>query len=505
MTGLRNLGSVSALALLITPAAAFADITAQQVWSDWQEYFKNFGYTVDGSESTSGDTLTVSGAVMAMELPEGAGSFKIELGDVALRNLGDGRVSVNFADSIPMTGTVITEPGKTVDYSVSYLMDGFTMIASGDASALSYDYSADDVNLRLDSIVVDDKPVEFGEASAKLSGVEGTSTMTIGANRSINQRMSAKSLSYAADIALPDSKDAQFTAQGGIQSLTYEGSGQYSGDVDVMNLSKLLASGFAFDGVFSYLDGAAQMKVKEASGQSFESTSQSQSGTLAVSMDEKALRYEGVAKGGQSSVLSSNFPMPIDISFAEGGFKLVMPTTPSDEARDAAIMINMSDFTMSDMIWGLFDPTGKLSRDPATLLVDVSSKVKLFANIFDPDAMKGFTGPVGEPQSVTINALRLDIAGAELSGKGDFTFDKTDTTSFPGMPAPEGALDLNLTGANGLLDNLTAIGILPADKAMGARMMMGLFAVPGEGADTLKSKIEINHQGHVLANGQRLK
>ena len=39
---------------------------------------------------------------------------------------------------------------------------------------------------------------------------------------------------------------------------------------------------------------------------------------------------------------------------------------------------------------------------------------------------------------------------------------------------------------------------------MGARMMMGLFAVPGEGEDTLKSKIEVNDEGHVLANGQRL-
>ena len=36
------------------------------------------------------------------------------------------------------------------------------------------------------------------------------------------------------------------------------------------------------------------------------------------------------------------------------------------------------------------------------------------------------------------------------------------------------------------------------------RMMMGLFAVP-TGEDTLTSVIEVNDQGHVLANGQRLK
>jgi hypothetical protein len=34
--------------------------------------------------------------------------------------------------------------------------------------------------------------------------------------------------------------------------------------------------------------------------------------------------------------------------------------------------------------------------------------------------------------------------------------------------------------------------------------MMGLFARPGEGPDSLVSKIEVNAQGHVLANGQRI-
>jgi hypothetical protein len=34
--------------------------------------------------------------------------------------------------------------------------------------------------------------------------------------------------------------------------------------------------------------------------------------------------------------------------------------------------------------------------------------------------------------------------------------------------------------------------------------MMGLFTRPGEGPDSLTTKVEINEQGHVLANGQRI-
>ena len=38
----------------------------------------------------------------------------------------------------------------------------------------------------------------------------------------------------------------------------------------------------------------------------------------------------------------------------------------------------------------------------------------------------------------------------------------------------------------------------------GTLMMMGLFAKPGEGEDSLTSKIEITEEGGILANGQRL-
>ena len=73
------------------------------------------------------------------------------------------------------------------------------------------------------------------------------------------------------------------------------------------------------------------------------------------------------------------------------------------------------------------------------------------------------------------------------------------------MPRPTGGIDLKLVGGNGLLDNLVNMGILPEQQSMGARMMMGIFARPGDGPDSLTSKIEINAAGQVLANGQRIR
>jgi hypothetical protein len=111
----------------------------------------------------------------------------------------------------------------------------------------------------------------------------------------------------------------------------------------------------------------------------------------------------------------------------------------------------------------------------------------------------------GELKALTLNDLTLEVAGAELVGSGDFTFDNSDKESFDGMPRPEGALDLRLLGGNKLLDSLIQMGIVPEAEAMGARMMMGVFAVPGPSEDELLSRIEVNEEGHVLANGQRIK
>ena len=83
-------------------------------------------------------------------------------------------------------------------------------------------------------------------------------------------------------------------------------------------------------------------------------------------------------------------------------------------------------------------------------------------------------------------------------------FDNTDADN-SGMANPAGAVDLKLVGGNVLLESLVESGLLPAQTAMGARMMMGMFAVPGPEDDTLTSKLEFTRSGSILANGQRIK
>ena len=64
-------------------------------------------------------------------------------------------------------------------------------------------------------------------------------------------------------------------------------------------------------------------------------------------------------------------------------------------------------------------------------------------------------------------------------------------------------LDRSRAALIGQIERLEAS--VPEEQAAGARMMMGLFAVPGDGEDTLTSTIEVKGDGQILANGQRIK
>jgi hypothetical protein len=109
----------------------------------------------------------------------------------------------------------------------------------------------------------------------------------------------------------------------------------------------------------------------------------------------------------------------------------------------------------------------------------------------------------GELNALDLTQLQLKLAGAQVDGKGALTFDNTDLTTFQGVPAPTGQIDVTLTGINALLDTLVAMGLIPEDQVMGARMMLAMFAKPGETPDTLVSTIEFKDKG-LYANGQRL-
>ncbi len=290
-------------------------------------------------------------------------------------------------------------------------------------------------------------------------------------------------------------------------TITVKGDDGTGGTIDMT----ILQSGFAGTAsgtidalVLDYVSASTSIKgtITDASGPTMiDATLGNTTGGYGLSATDFQTNFTTGA--GTIAVTSASAPFPVNIGFSEMAADVKVPVVKGDAPAPFTFLIKMVDFTLPEEVWAMSDPTGQLPRDPATLVIDSTGMVRLLSD-FSAEPAPGEVPPPPEVSAVTINEVRLKIAGAELSGNGDLTLDNTDLVTFSGMPAPTGVLNFTLTGGNGLLDKLAAMGVVPEDQLMGVRMMMGIFATPAtDGTDTLTSTVEFKDKG-LFVNGQQL-
>lgn len=260
--------------------------------------------------------------------------------------------------------------------------------------------------------------------------------------------------------------------------------------------------------------------------------------TVNVGFDELASEFSGNndAQAFAGNVVSASADLDLFLEHEKGGYafsmgntnmRLSSPEIPSGALEFSAseihtnLMIPLSvsntpapfsykdryiDLSISEGQWALFDPDKLLPRSAVTYILDLEGMANWLIDPFSEEFQVGGPGTTkGELHSLTLNEFQLTGAGVDLTGTGAFTFNNDDLETFDGFPAPTGALDLKMVGLNTLLDTLIKIGLLKEDQAFGARMGLGLFTMVGDSDDTLISHIETTDDGHVLANGKRLK
>lgn len=491
--------SGSTAVMLVLAGAAQADVTAKDVWTNFKSVYSGTGQSLTaGTEEMSGDTLTLRDVKIAMDSPEARVDATIPM--MAFRENGDGTVTITSSDSYVMT---MTGPDNEFDVEMTMSQPDVSVIASGDAEAVKYDFTAPSMAIDVTRLTVEEETIE-GDMRMSLTNTTGSYLVGSGENAQLESEAQAESLSVTIALKEPGG-DGTFNADIGMADLGITADGSVAMMSMGGDMAEMLKSGFATDTRITHGAATYAMNLLDDE-ESFDFSGQATSGHIDIGLDKDALNYDIGTKGLSFTLKGSDIPLPeVAAKFGELGFGLLMPVGKTEEPEDFAFKLTMANVSVSEMIWGMVDPGGALPHDPATLIVDLAGTAKLFFDIMDPNSAEAMAQDVpGEIHSLDINAIRLAIAGAELTGDGGFTFDNTDMTTFDGLPAPTGSVDLKLVGANALIDTLVSMGLVPQDQAMGARMMMGLFARPGDGEDTLVSTIEVKGDGSVSANGQRL-
>ncbi len=484
-------------ALLFAPAA-WADVTAQQVWEAWQASISD---TANGASVTTGnvaeDNNTVTVTDFALTSDTEGTNVNMTIPQIVFAGADDGTVAITLTDTVPVS--ITSDDGTEIQMSVT--AEGVDIKASGTPEDLTYDVAADEYVISIDSLTSSEGEV-IGDMMVTLKGLSGTSSVTSGDVQDTTYDVTANAIDLLFDVVTPD--NTSLMVSGKIDGIASAGRSSAPADLDYSDPAAMFGGDYTAEG--SYSSGPSAYIIAVDGTSQMNGTSTSGPGTLTFSVGKQGLSYEAKVTDVTADLTSSEMPFPFRLSATSYGFGLTAPVAPTDTPAPFRLLVDLTDVTVNDEIWAMFDPAANLPRDPATVRLDVTGAAQLDVSVIDTAQAANLADGNGFPgklQSLSLNELTIDAVGLSVDGTGEFTFDNTDTTTFPGMPRPEGKATINVVGANALIDKLIAMGLIPAEQAMMPRMMLGMFAKP-TGDDALQSVIEVK-DGQVLANGQRIR
>ena len=501
MALIRPLLLLAGAACLAAPPA-FAQITPEEVWTQWQGLSAGTGQSLTArSQRRDGPRLVLDGVEITSR--SATASVMVPLGQVVLADRGDGTVAVTLPAGFEMAVALDEPDAEPVALSIAVQQENAEIIVSGTALAPRWSFSAGSMSLALVEATVagQDMPLDMG---LTLTGLSGSTDMAAapGAPIALRYDMAAAGLELLMAADNPEG-GGTFELSVGAEALT----SRFDGAVPAamapdMPLGAAMAAGLRGEGA----SGTGPMEFAldlDDKGKTLSAVGQVASTGVEVGLDGTGLRYRVGARGISLTASGSDIPVPeLTVTAAEYATGITMPVVAGPEPGDFGLVLRLVDLALPDTVWAMLDPGAALPRDPATLVLEARGKATLFRDLTDQGAPEDAVP--GQIDAVTVDALQLRAGGAELTGRAEFAFDNTDMQTFEGFPRPTGAADLMLTGGNALLDRLVAAGLISADDVMGVRLGLAMFARPGEEPDSLTSRIEITPDAQVLANGQRI-
>ena len=515
---MRNfIGGVAVATAGLAAQSAAADVSAEDVWENMMAPYKALNAEIVAEPVREGDRLIVENLTVRFGFDEGVGQVLLTTNGVTFEENGDGTVSVLYPEKAEMEARLedtLDDASEALILTLETNGAALEQIASGEPGDVIHSVVYRDVvqDMRL-TFPASVGGTDIGVNVRAASG-EGTYRVTEG-------DLVSMSTGYAYDavdimtiveemVESPDGDDPIMTRNETVQHMTglkldFEAA-LPKGVLSIMNLSQGLRDGFRL-GLRSTVESSRAKEAHYVDGVQVETlTVESGAQDVEMRLDRAGLAINGDIKELASALTGQLMPVTTAIGIAEVEARFSMPVNRTDGPGEMIVALSLDGLELDDGSWSMLDPGGALPRDPAALGFDATFAVEVLVDLLDIDARQSVAdAQVFLLQGLDLRNLLLKVAGARLTGDADVAFDNDDLETYDGLPAPEGMVNLVLEGGNALLDRLVDARLLPEDQAGGVRMMMGLFAVKGEGEDTLTSTIEMKPGGVIEANGQRVR
>lgn len=501
----------SALALFAFAVPALAEVTPEEVWQSWLDYYQSSGYDVtEGSRDAAGDTLTLKDVTFSVDNnPEAAVNFTVP--QIQLQTTGDGNVRTVYSDSMPISISGKSATGDDFAMTMGLSMPGNETVTSGSAGDMTHDFNFPTIGITIDKVKSGEK--ELADlAEITLTNTTGSVHALSGDEKAWDFAHKSENVAFKVSV---DDDEASLAAEGTLAGL--EATGKMSGaksDTNMQeNLAAALNEGLVLDGVLKTGDLSASFDfaTKSTDGtppQGGKGSVTAASSDLSFAMSKDGLNYSGNGGKVGAEISLAQLPFPISYGVESSTFSIQFPVTKSDADQPFKFAYSLAGLTIGDQIWDMLDPTRQLSRDPANLDVDLTGQLKVTQDILDPAfAAAAETMTPGEvpptpfePVEIVINQIAVKAVGASLEANGNLK-----PSEAAGMDKPVGELHVRFSGVAELVQTLAQMGLLPPDQVMGVNAMIGAFGKEDPSNPGVRTTdIEFKEGGSVFANGQQV-
>lgn len=540
--------ATSGIALVLAAAPVLAQVTPADVWDNLSRYYTDMGYQLSvGSIDDAGDTLTLSGITFSAD-GESA-DMTITMPGMILRQTGDARVRSVIEGPISLESSSTT-PEEDLRVEAVVTIPGNEMLSSGSPDDMLHEMTYPTIGIAARISPVGAEDAADMPVSLTMTGVAGKYRSNSRDGQETTYDLTAEGLDLDLSGEDTDASDGQYgsvSATSHVAGLTISGSLVVpEGRFDMVSKPhEGLAAGMVAQGSLSMgeMTGQVQFSGMDDQGapQDGRASFASDSSELQFSVSREGLTYGGSARNTQAEMTVDGVPFPISYAIEEASGMLNFPVSKSDEPQPYRLSYTLDGLTLAEGIWNMLDPQGALPRDPASLSVDLEGEALVSADLLDPTLADRMAAAMDEaavtdpaeppatdesvtdesatdqtgaddadagrpampmpfrPETVRIRKLLLDAVGARADLTGDLTIPE-------GAEQPVGTISGRFTGINALLDKLVAMGVVPQDQLMGARMMIAMFARPaGDDPDQLQTSLEFREDGSIFANGQQVK
>ncbi len=282
MTRLNQLCTASTLATLLTSCAAFADVTAQQVWNDWRTLMSGTGAQIGFEQSASDGILAINNLSLTTTSHSGNAPTQINLGSVVFQEQNDGTVLVLLPTDAPIVVTKGTDK-----FTLNQTHNDLSLVVSGAPKNMTYTYKAAALSLTLVEMIIAGQELADASAEMTLSALNGITQTRNADLKAATQDMSIGALSYTLKINDPH-EGIQASSQGSATDLKSSFDVAIPENIDDITLQGALNAGLKAISKISYGTVAADFNLTE-NGEVTKVSASSENGTF----DMKFRRAEG--------------------------------------------------------------------------------------------------------------------------------------------------------------------------------------------------------------------